>query len=165
MSKTNVAKVIIAGDWNKRLNKLDKSGGLPWNETNYRNALVNLMKELNLTDIYLAIYPSTRTYANESKSLRFKSTIDFFLGLVSKQFINDDVIKAETRTSIALDHKAIFLSLKIETTLRGERKLGNLIIHYYKMKLFAIRSPLLGACNSHNKPMQRVFFFYRTVYF
>ena len=45
----------------------------------------------------------TNTY--ESKSLRLKSRIDFFL--VSKQFIND-VIKTETRTSIAPDHKAIF---------------------------------------------------------
>ena len=111
MSKTNLSKVIIAGDWNTGLSKLDKSGGLPWKETNYRNALVNLMKELNLTDIYRTIHPSTRTYTYESKSLRLKSRIDFFL--VSKQFIND-VIKAETRTSIAPDHKAIFLSLKIE---------------------------------------------------
>ena len=111
MSKTNLSKVIIAGDWNMGLSKLDKSEGLPWKETNYRNALVNLMKELNIADIYPTIHLSTRTYTYESKSLRLKPRIDFFL--VSKQFIND-VIKAETRTSIAPDHKAILLSLKIE---------------------------------------------------
>ena len=61
MLKTNLLKVIIQGDWNPGLSKLDKSGGLPWKETNYRNALVNLMKELNLTDIYRAIHLSTRT--------------------------------------------------------------------------------------------------------
>ena len=74
------------------------------------------MKELNLlTDVYRAIHPSTRTYTYESKCLRLKSRIDFFL--VSKQFIND-VIKTETRTSIAPDHiKAIFLSLKIGNNL------------------------------------------------
>ena len=116
MSKTNLSKVIIAGDWNTGLSKWDKSGGLPWKETNYRNALVNLMKELNLTDIYRTIHPSTRTYTYESKSLRLKSRIDFFL--LSKQFIND-VIKAETCTSIAPDHKAIFLSLKIENNFTG----------------------------------------------
>ena len=38
----------MAGDWNTGLSKLDKSGGLPWKETNNRNALVNLMRELNL---------------------------------------------------------------------------------------------------------------------
>ena len=70
MSKTNLSKVIIAGDWNTGLSKLDKSGGLPWKETNYRNALLNLMQGLNLTDIYRAIHP--RTYTYESKSLRLK---------------------------------------------------------------------------------------------
>ena len=30
MSKTNLSKVIIAGDWNTGLSKLNKSGGLPW---------------------------------------------------------------------------------------------------------------------------------------
>ena len=101
MSKTNLSKVIIAGDWNTGLSKLDKSRGLPWKETSYRNALVNVMKKLNLTDVYRAIHPSTKTSTYESKSLKLKSRIDFFL--VSQQFIND-VIKAETRTSIAPDH-------------------------------------------------------------
>ena len=86
MAKTNLSKVIIAGDWNKGLSKLDKSGGLPWKETSYRNALANLMKELNLTDVYRAIHPGTRTYTYESKSLRLKSRIDFFL--VSKQYLS-----------------------------------------------------------------------------
>ena len=125
MSKTNLSKVIIAGDWNTGLSKLDKSGGLPWKETNYRNALLNLMKELNLTR---AIHPSTRTYTYESKRLRLKSRIDFFL--VSKQFINY-VIKAETRTSIAPDHKAIFLSLKIENSFKrgpGTWKFNNSLL-------------------------------------
>ena len=110
------------------LSKLDKSGGLPWKETNYRNSLLNLMKELNLTDIYRAIHPSTRTYTYESKSLRLKSRIDFFL--VSKQFINY-VIKTETRTSIAPDHKAIFLSLKIENSFKrgpGTWKFNNSLL-------------------------------------
>jgi len=65
---------------------LDKSGGLPWKETYYRNALVNLMEELALTDIYRAIHPSTRTYTYESKSLRLEARIDLLF--VSKKFIN-----------------------------------------------------------------------------
>ena len=129
MLKTNLSKVIIAGEWNTGLSKLDKSGGLPWKETNYRNALVNLMKELNLGDkLYRAIHPSTRTYTYKSKSLRLKSRIDFFL--VSKQFIND-VIKAETRTSIAPHPKAVSLSLKIKNNFTrgpGTWKFNNLLL-------------------------------------
>ena len=34
----------MAGDWNTGLNHLDKSGGLPWKETNYGNGLVSLMQ-------------------------------------------------------------------------------------------------------------------------
>ena len=90
---------------------------MPWKETNYRNALVNLTKELNLTDIYRTIHPSTRTYTNESKSLRL------VVFLVSKQFIND-VIKEETRTSITPDHLAIFVSLKIENNFTRSRGPG-----------------------------------------
>ena len=34
-SKTDTSRVIIVGDWNTTLNKLDKHGGLPWKETTY----------------------------------------------------------------------------------------------------------------------------------
>lgn len=115
MSKTNLSRVIIAGDWNTGSSKLDKSRGLPWKETNYRNALLNLMKELNLIDIYRAIHPNTRTYTYESKSLRLKSRIDFFL--VAKHF-SSYVIKAETHMSTAPDHKAIFLNLKVDNSCK-----------------------------------------------
>ena len=101
---------------------------MPWKETSYRNALVNLVKELNLTDIYRAIHPSTRTYTYESKGLRLKSRIYFFL--VSKQFINDE-IKAETRTPIAPDNKEIFLSLKMENNFTrgpGSWKFSNSLL-------------------------------------
>ena len=128
MSKTKLSKVIREGDWNTGLSKLDKSGGLPWKETSYRNVLVNLVKELNLTGVYRAIHPSTRTYTYESKSLSLKSRLDFFL--LSKQFIND-VIKTETRTSIAPDHKAIFLSFKRGNNFKrgpGPWKFNNLLL-------------------------------------
>ena len=38
ISKTDTSRVIIVGDWNITLNKLDKHGGLTWKETTYRNA-------------------------------------------------------------------------------------------------------------------------------
>ena len=49
MSKTDISKVIISGDWNITLNRIDKLRGLPWKPTGGRNILVDLMEELNLT--------------------------------------------------------------------------------------------------------------------
>ena len=78
---------------------------------------LNLMKDLNLVDIYRTIHPNTRTYTYESKSLKLKSRIDFFL--VSKQLINY-VINQKPATSIAPDHKAIFLNFKIASSFKLE---------------------------------------------
>ena len=44
ISKTDITKIIIAGDWNGSLFPKVKSGGLPWKETNYRNSLCILWK-------------------------------------------------------------------------------------------------------------------------
>ena len=79
ISLTNTSSVIIAGDWNATLNSLDKQGGLTWKETNYRNSLVHFMKEANLVDIYRKFHPKSKSYTNESKPLKLKSRIDFFL--------------------------------------------------------------------------------------
>ena len=63
MSKTDISKVIISGDWNITLNQIDKLGALPWKAaTNSRNTLVDLMKELNLTDIYLELHPKSKCF-------------------------------------------------------------------------------------------------------
>ena len=48
----------MAGDWNTTLSHLDKNGGLPWRETTYRNGLLNLMKELNLVEVYRTLHPN-----------------------------------------------------------------------------------------------------------
>jgi len=49
--KTDTPRLIIAGDWNCTLSKADKSGGVVWKSTNYRDAVGNLMNELNLSKI------------------------------------------------------------------------------------------------------------------
>ena len=79
MSKTDASKVIISGDWNITLNRIDKLGGLPWKATNSRNTLVDLMKELNLTDIYRELHPKSKSFTYVSKSSNLKSRIDYFL--------------------------------------------------------------------------------------
>ena len=94
----------MAGDWNTTLSHLDKTGGLPWRETTYWNGLLSLMKVFTL-------HPNSKTCTYETKNKKLKSRIDFFI--ITKQLINQ-VKRIETRTSIAPDHKAIFLSIEID---------------------------------------------------
>ena len=124
----HITRVVMAGDWNKGLNHLNKSGGLSWKETNYRNGLVSLMQQLNMIDIYCALHPNTRTYTYKSKSLKLKSRIDFFL--IPKQLLNSTK-KVETRSSIVPDHKAIYLCLQIDQTFKqgpGNWKFNNTLL-------------------------------------
>ena len=126
ISKTNTSRVIIAGDWNLTL--IDKQRGQPWKATTYRNAVFDLMDELNLTDIYRQLHPRTKSFTYESKTLKLKSRIDFFL--VSR-LISFDVLKAEIRTSITPDHKSVFLSVEIKSEFKrgpGLRKFNNTLL-------------------------------------
>ena len=117
MRKTDTTKLIIAGDWNCTLNSIDKRGGLPWKTTNYRDAVVGLMDEINLIDIYRNLHPNTRLFTYESKALRLKSRIDFIL--LSRAFA-DDVQNAEIRVSVAPDHKATFVKINVRSkAVRG----------------------------------------------
>ena len=113
MSKTDTSKVIISGDWNITLNRIDKLGGLPWKATSCRNTLVDLMDELNLTDIYRELHPKSKSFTYVSKSLNLKSRIDYFR-LISRS-LSCDVWQAEIRISTAPDHNAIFLSIDVKS--------------------------------------------------
>ena len=72
---------------------------------------MNLMEELNLIDIYRQIHPTTKSFTYESKPLNLKSRIDFFL--ISRPLCCC-VKSTEIRTSIAPDHKSIFLNIEIK---------------------------------------------------
>jgi len=98
VSKMCISKVIMVGDWNTTLSHLDKTGGLPWRETSYRNGLLSLMKELNLVEVYRRLHSNSKTYTYETKNRKLKSRIDFFI--ITKQLINR-VKRIETQTSIA----------------------------------------------------------------
>ena len=111
VSKTDTSKVIISGDWNITLNRTDKLGGLPWKATSSINTLVDLMKELNLPDIYRELHPKSKSFTYVSKSLNLKSRIDYFL--ISRS-LSCDVKQVEIRISIAPDHNAIFLSIDVK---------------------------------------------------
>ena len=117
VSKTGTTKLITSGDWNATLNKIDKWGGLPWKETTCRNSIIDLMEELDLLDIYRQFHEDNKSFTYETKNSKLKSRIDFFL--VSR-LISYNVKRIEERSSIAPDHKAIFLGLALQSELKRE---------------------------------------------
>ena len=132
---TDTSKVAISGDWNTTLNPIDKRGGQPWRATNYRNSLMNLMEDLNLIDIYRQIHPTTKSFTYESKPFKFK---------IKDRPLSSCVKSTEIRTSIAPDHKSIFLNIEIKSefargpglwkfnnTLLEDDNYKELIVFYY----------------------------------
>ena len=98
-AKTDVLKVIIAGYWNTTLKQADKYGGIPWKETAYRNSIINLMEEFGLQDIYQKLHLNSKSFTYETKNLKLKSRIDFFL---VSNLILLEVKMAEIRSSVEL---------------------------------------------------------------
>ena len=112
----------------RRLELTDKRGGQPWKATNYRNSLVNLMEELNVSDIYQQIHPTTKSFTYESKPLHLKWRINFFL--ISRP-VSCRVKSTEIRPLITPDQKSIFLNIDfINKFARGPglRKLNNTLL-------------------------------------
>ena len=124
IDKSELTTLIVGGDWNCTLSKNDKSGGKPWKATNYRNLVLTTIDVLDLVDIQRERHPKLRKYSYESKALKVKSRIDFFL--VAKH-LTQFVKKSEIYPSIAPDHKAIYMSLSLSSETPRGRGLWNLI--------------------------------------
>ena len=69
------------------------------------------MKELNLVEVYRRLHPNSKTYTYETKNIKLKSRIDFFI--ITKHLINQ-VKRIETCPSIAPNHKAVFRSIEMD---------------------------------------------------
>lgn len=116
LSKVDIDNAIIGGDWNVTLEHIDKKGGPQWRPSTYRNKLLLMMEDLNLSDVFRQRNPLKRSYTYESKYFKVKSRIDFFL--VSNS-ISNHVLAIESKISIAPDHKAVLLKLQITNRDRG----------------------------------------------
>ena len=116
LRNVNVDKLIIGGDWNVTLEQIDKKGGARWEPTAYRNKLAPMMKDLDLTDIFREKKPKKLSFTYESKFLKVKSRIDFFL---VGNALRNSVIEIDTKASIAPDHKAVKLCLQFTNHRRG----------------------------------------------
>ena len=128
VSKTGTTKLIISDDWNATVNKIDKWRGLPWKETTCRNSIIDLMEELYMLDIYRQFHADNKSFTYETKNSKLKSRIDFFL--ISRP-TSYNVKRTEERSSIAPDHKAIFLGLELQSELKrghGTWKFNNTLL-------------------------------------
>ena len=112
IDKSEISTLIVGGDWNCTLSKIDKIGGTIWKPTNYRNLILTTMDAFDLVDIQRLRHPRLRKYSYESKVLKLKSRIDFFL--VAKN-LTQHVKKSEIYPSIGPDHRAIYISLSWTT--------------------------------------------------
>ena len=111
IEKTELTSLIVGGDWNCTLTKKDKMGGAPWKPTTRCSNLISTTIELfDLIDIQRVRHPKLRKFTYESKSLRVKSRIDFFL--IAKD-LTVYIKKSEILPAIAPDHNAISISLTL----------------------------------------------------
>ena len=110
IDKTELTSLVVGGDWNCTLSKKGKIGGTPWRPTLYSNLVSMTMEMFDLVDIQRARHPKLRKFTYESKSLKVKSRIDFFL--VAKN-LTLSVKSTRIYPSIAPDHDAISISLSL----------------------------------------------------
>ena len=115
-SNLNITQLIIGGDWNATLECIDKKGGTRWKPTAYWNGIISMMEELDLIDIFRKLKPHTKSFSYESKFLKVKSRLDYFL--IAKHLIQH-AHNVETKTATTPDHKAIKLTLKLSQVTRG----------------------------------------------
>ncbi|KAL9958928.1 hypothetical protein ACROYT_G036005 [Oculina patagonica] len=87
-----------------------------------------MMDEMDLLDTFREKHPNKSSFTYESKALKVKSRIDYFL--VARSFAWQ-VSKTYIKTSIAPDHKAVILHLNLSNNKRGPGlwKFNNLLLN------------------------------------
>ena len=88
-------------------------------------------------DIQRERHPKLRKYSYESKALKVKSRIDFFL--VAKN-LTQFVKKSEIYPSIAPDHKAIYISLSLSSETPRGRGLWKFTALFNNMRTLKFKS-------------------------
>jgi len=116
LSNANVSRLIVGGDWNVALGTFDKKGGIPWRPTTYRDYIIAMCEELDLIDILRKKKPNAKLFTYESKPLKMKSRIDYFLIANSMSHL---VSHVNIGISIALDHRVVRLNVNLTPNKRG----------------------------------------------
>jgi len=116
LSNANVSRLIVGGDWNVALGVIDKKGGIPWRPTTCRDYIIAMCEELDLIDILRKKKPNAKLFTYESKPLKMKSRIDYFLIANSMSHL---VFHVNIGISIASDHRAVRLNVNLTSNKRG----------------------------------------------
>ena len=111
MSKSSLSNLIIGGDWNATLQTIDKKGGIQWKPTAYRRQIISMMKELIWQMSLGKTNTNKKSFTYESVAQKLKSWIEFFW--------LPNLSPVDTKTSIALDHKAVKLRLSLINSKHG----------------------------------------------
>ena len=95
---------------------MPSKGGIPWRPTTYRDYIIAMCEELDLIDILRKKKPNAKLFTYESKPLRMKSRIDYFLIANSMSHL---VSHVNIGVSIAPDHRAVKLNVNLTSNKRG----------------------------------------------
>ena len=57
IDKSKISTLIVGGDWNCTLSKMEKTGGTIWKPTNYRNLILTTRDAFDLVDIQRLRHP------------------------------------------------------------------------------------------------------------
>ena len=109
---------IICGDFNLVLNPhMDTFNYKHINNPNARQKVLNMIDDLNLSDIYRQFHPTTRRYTWRRKNPVKQARLDFFLASSS---ILDIVKGCDVKLSYRSDHSMIELELILNHFVKGK---------------------------------------------
>jgi len=78
IDQSELMTLITGGDWNCTLTKKDQKGGLPRRPTGFRNLILITLDIFDLVNIRVK-HANINRYSYESKALKMRTRIDFFL--------------------------------------------------------------------------------------
>ena len=112
------SRLIVAGDLNVALAPLDYQGSCPAHSNkNASEALVSLMDEFNLIDVWRNEHPMLRAYTRHQKNPPVLSRLDYIL--VSSN-LADNVKHSEIVCGIKSDHSIVKCKISINNPPKGK---------------------------------------------
>lgn len=110
--------IIMVGDFNLVMDpKMDYYNYLHVNNPKAREKVIEIVSQLNLTDIYRELHPDNKRYTWRKPTPLKQARLDFFL--ISNAILNT-VQKSEILPSYKSDHSPISLCLKLNELTHGK---------------------------------------------
>ena len=118
IDKTDADYSIVCGDFNLVLNPLiDAQNYKHINNPKARTAVLNLMENYGLTDIFRYLNPSTRRYSWRKKKPLKQARLDFFL---TSSHMSDIIKSCDIKVGYRTDHSRIDLEILLNNFTRGK---------------------------------------------